>query len=93
MNFICRFGYGGGTSHYPFSGGVAHSDDLIYLFPYPQDSSKFNEDDTKMAQTLVDLWTSFAIDGTPKLSTNNGVNPFQWKPLQGKLIEIEKIQN
>ncbi|XP_055706066.1 glutactin-like [Phlebotomus papatasi] len=60
-----RFGYGEDTSKYPFDGGVAHSDDNIYLFPWPKSVAKLNEEDTKIAQKMVDLWTSFAITGVP----------------------------
>ncbi|GAB0097228.1 hypothetical protein DMENIID0001_128520 [Sergentomyia squamirostris] len=60
-----RHGYGADTSKYPFNGGVAHSNDNLYLFPWPEDKSKLNEKDTKMAQKMVDIWTSFAINGTP----------------------------
>ncbi|GAB0089471.1 hypothetical protein DMENIID0001_040140 [Sergentomyia squamirostris] len=63
-----RFGYGEDTSKYPFEGGVAHSDDNLYLFPWPSNASKLNEKDTKIAQKMVDLWTSFAIDGVPTSS-------------------------
>lgn len=59
-----RFGYGRDTSKYPFDGGVHHSDDNIYMYPYPHPN--LNEEDTKMAQRMVDLWTSFVIDGVPK---------------------------
>lgn len=59
-----RFGYGKDTSIYPFDGGVHHSDDNIYLFPNPY--PELNEEDKKMAQRMVNLWTSFAINGEPK---------------------------
>uniref|UniRef100_A0A182QPB8 Carboxylic ester hydrolase n=1 Tax=Anopheles farauti TaxID=69004 RepID=A0A182QPB8_9DIPT len=63
-----RFGYGANTSHYPFKGGAHHSDDNIYIFPYPNDVTTLNAADTMMSETMVDLWTSFAIDGVPKSS-------------------------
>lgn len=77
-------------SRYPFVGGVHHSDDLIYLFPDPPDVAKLNAADTKIAQSMVDLWTSFAIEGVPKLpqmqsksiETNETVS-FDWKPFEG----------
>ncbi|XP_055302443.1 glutactin-like [Sitodiplosis mosellana] len=81
-----RFGYGGDVSHYPFNGGVSHSDDLIYLFPYPPEVAQLNEDDTKIAKILVDLWTSFAINGTPDLSNSKeGINEVSWQPFLGPL--------
>ncbi|XP_058462863.1 glutactin-like isoform X2 [Malaya genurostris] len=72
-----RFGYGANTSHYPFDGGVHHSDDLMYLFPYPPGQPKLNEQDSKMAQMMIDLWTSFASTGTPKSSLAGA----DWKPM------------
>lgn len=79
-----RFGYGGDVSHYPFTGGVTHSDDLIYIFPYPPDVAELNEEDTKVAQTLVDLWTSFATNGAPELSKNDeGIYAVSWQPFLG----------
>lgn len=59
-----RFGYGRDTSKYPFDGGVHHSDDNIYMYPNPHPN--LNEEDTKMAKRMVDLWTSFVTDGVPK---------------------------
>uniref|UniRef100_A0A182T224 Carboxylic ester hydrolase n=1 Tax=Anopheles maculatus TaxID=74869 RepID=A0A182T224_9DIPT len=61
-----RFGYGSDTSHYPFDGGVHHSNDKLYLFPYPPGRpDTLNEKDTAMAKLMVDLWTSFASEGIP----------------------------
>ncbi|XP_059608241.1 glutactin-like [Phlebotomus argentipes] len=60
-----RFGYGADITKYPFDGGVSHSDDNLYLFPWPESAANLNEEDTKMAKKMVDLWTSFAIDGIP----------------------------
>ncbi|XP_030571274.1 acetylcholinesterase [Drosophila novamexicana] len=57
-----RFGYEFGNSHYPFNGGAHHSDDNIYLFA----THPLQEQDTLMAQNMVELWTSFAISGVPK---------------------------
>ncbi|XP_062562509.1 glutactin-like isoform X2 [Armigeres subalbatus] len=70
-----RFGYGADTSHYPFDGGVHHSDDMMYLFPFPPGKPKLNERDTRMAKQMVDLWTSFAETGVPKSGD------IEWKPM------------
>lgn len=87
MTFCYRFGYGGDVTHYPFSGGVHHSDDLIYLFPYPPNVAKLNEQDTKVSKIIVDLWTSFAINGIPELPNHeNGINALTWQPFLGKFI-------
>lgn len=77
------------STHYPFQGGVSHADDITYLFPYPVEFAKLNENDTKMAKKMVDLWTSFAIDGVPTLSEDhNGLNPVRWTPFSGEEMEI-----
>lgn len=47
---------------FPYVGAVEHEDDLQYLFPMKQ----MNADDVKMAKLMVQLWTSFAIDGVPR---------------------------
>lgn len=60
-----RFGYGADTSHYPFKGGIHHSNDNLYVFPYPKFASNLNARDTIMAKTMVDFWTSFATNGIP----------------------------
>ncbi|ALC45101.1 Est-Q [Drosophila busckii] len=61
-----RFGYEFGNAHYPFNGGVHHSDDNIYLFS----THRLEGDDVRMAQRMVEVWTSFAITGRP-----NGLAP------------------
>ncbi|KAI5742480.1 hypothetical protein M8J77_007687 [Diaphorina citri] len=46
-----------------FPHGVAHSDDLIYLFWDP--TMPLNDREQKQARTMVDLWTNFATYGYP----------------------------
>ncbi|XP_053668307.1 glutactin-like [Anopheles marshallii] len=60
-----RFGYDQDIRHIPFDGGVHHTNDLLYLFPYPPTAAQLNEQDTIMAKKMVDLWTSFIVDGVP----------------------------
>lgn len=62
-----RFGYGADTSHYPFEGGVHHSNDNIYVFPWPEFVSQLNPQDTEMAKKMVKLWATFATNGVPSL--------------------------
>lgn len=84
-----RFGYGADTSHYPFEGGVHHSDDLIYLFPYPPGESKLNEKDTAIAKMMIDLWTSFAASGVPK-SDLTGIEWESMKEYAGPYLHIDE---
>jgi len=44
---------------------VSMGDDNIYLFPFPDTDSKLNRKEKYMAKTMVDLWTSFAMNGVP----------------------------
>ncbi len=76
-----RFGYEEDTSHYPFKGGVSHSDDLIYLFPYPSQVTGLNGADTEMAQKILDLWTSFAAKSSPQKIQNAPGDGFLWAPM------------
>lgn len=62
---------------YPFRDGPHHCDDLLYLFPYPAYASNLNDDDTKMAKKMVNLWTSFAQNKLPESK------PDEWWPVTG----------
>ncbi|PNF36333.1 hypothetical protein B7P43_G00515 [Cryptotermes secundus] len=64
-----KFGYGVPVD-YPFPGGVAHSDDLLYLFPLP--SVVLNSEDRAISRTVVELWTNFAAYSDP--APANGVS-------------------
>lgn len=89
MIFFCSFYDDADTSRYPFQGGITHADDNIYLFPYPSNVAKLNENDTKMAQMMVDLWTSFATNGVPTLPRiQDESNPVQWEPFSGEKINF-----
>lgn len=57
-----KFGYGMQVN-YSFPGGVAHSDDLIYLFPQP--NVVLNSEDRAISRTVVELWTNFATYSDP----------------------------
>ncbi|XP_058123526.1 glutactin-like [Anopheles ziemanni] len=84
-----RFGYGASTAHYPFEGGAHHSNDNIYLFPYPSFAANLNAADTMMSEIMVDLWTSFAIDGVPR--SNRGVPT--WPKVNGPTGPYLHINN
>lgn len=66
-----RFGYEFGNDHYPFEGGVHHSNDNIYLFS----THALNEADTLVAKNMVELWTSFVITGKPSTVNHMDILP------------------
>lgn len=52
------------------------------------DSEKLNENDTKMSEKMIELWTSFAINGIPTMS---GV---QWPSFNGeKMFQTILVQS
>ncbi|XP_054014891.1 carboxylic ester hydrolase-like [Hylaeus anthracinus] len=76
--------------------GVAHEDDLFYLFPEtskeigPQYNIERSENDYKMVDIMIDLWTSFANSSTPVSSHLD--DPKIWKPYkQGGHLKIGNI--
>lgn len=81
-----KFGYGEEV-HYPFPGGVAHSNDLLYLFPTTD--GPLNTADKAVARTMMELWTNFAIHGSPGPAF--GVS--SWPPMGtslGPYLRIDK---
>nr|UYG55611.1 esterase 2 [Geocoris pallidipennis] len=71
LGHLTKFGYGEEVD-YPFPGGVAHSDDLVYLFP--MDSGNLTEDEMVIADIMVKLWTNFATTGDP-----NPIQEVRWE--------------
>jgi acetylcholinesterase len=78
--FPIRFGIFGDTSWFMFEGGVHHTDDLLYLFPYPEDKAQLNADDQAMAKKMVEMWTTFAETGVPKANDMP-----EFKPMSSKV--------
>lgn len=76
---LCRFGYDKPTAYLPFNGGVSHSNDYIYLFPYPKCVATLNAADTEMAKRMVRLWTSFATHGRPEWPL--------WAPVSSMIVD------
>lgn len=66
---------------------VHHADDLFYLFPHPFKNHTLNKDDARVAQTFVDLWTSFAIDGVPKSDKLKK----EWPPLTSEYFCLRHL--
>ena len=88
QTFLYSFDYKGQYNRYPdfdedfdlttpFMAGVTLTDENIYLFPYPQHAELLNVIDMEFAKKMVELWTSFVIDGRP--STIDGV---EWPPME-----------
>lgn len=70
---------------FPYKGVVEHGEDLYYLFPW----TKLNERETKMAKTMVRLWSSFATVGIPSARDV----PY-WPPanrLYGPYLKINEV--
>ncbi|XP_046737847.1 juvenile hormone esterase-like [Diprion similis] len=92
--YLYSFEYEGTLKYsYNFSGGdvknygVTHGDDILYLFrsrhPYfGPPEYQHNENDWKMVDIMVELWTSFATTGTPTTSMFNGTKI--WEPFSSR---------
>uniref|UniRef100_A0A1I8NLM9 Carboxylesterase type B domain-containing protein n=1 Tax=Stomoxys calcitrans TaxID=35570 RepID=A0A1I8NLM9_STOCA len=86
--FLYSFDYAGEFNRYrdmdeehnmqsPFKGGVSLTDEALYLFPYPDHVKKLSPPDEAMAKRMVDLWSSFVINGHPFGSHRSGY----WPPM------------
>ncbi|XP_011296426.1 glutactin [Musca domestica] len=86
--FLYSFDYAGEFNRYrdmdeehnmqsPFKAGVSLTDEALYLFPYPEHVRNLSPPDVAMAKRMVDLWTSFVIDGHPLGSHRSGY----WPPM------------
>ncbi|XP_014273017.1 esterase FE4 [Halyomorpha halys] len=67
--YMYRFSYMGANSFsVAFGGskdlGVCHADDMMYLFSLKLLSSQETEADRRVSRDMVDLWVSFAVNGT-----------------------------
>ncbi|XP_075211345.1 carboxylesterase 4A-like [Lycorma delicatula] len=84
---LTKFGYGEDVN-YPFQGGVAHSDDLIYLFP--DSKGNLSNDEAEIAKTVVKLWTSFARTGKPSVESEPRI---QWPPMSNRFGPYLRIDD
>ncbi|XP_033228530.1 esterase E4-like [Belonocnema kinseyi] len=57
--------------------GVAHAEDLSYLFP-KENLKEISKNDEKILKLMIDLWTSFAINGKP--TSDQLDDPNLWLP-------------
>ncbi|XP_046681276.1 esterase FE4-like [Homalodisca vitripennis] len=83
--YLYLFDYAGMYSHQYIPGtqkplGVAHHDDLIYLFYISTLFPEFNATDTDavMVRTLTSIWTNFATTGVPTVPCKTTA----WQPLR-----------
>lgn len=83
-----RFGYGIDTTSFPFNGGVHHSDDNLYLFPYPAFASTLSGTDIRMSEIMTELWASFATSGRPTVNSLN----FDWEPFSSRNLYQEILK-
>ncbi|XP_037716092.1 esterase B1 [Drosophila subpulchrella] len=64
--------------------GVAHADDICYLFQMAGDESEIREDDLLVTERICKMWANFARQGKPSES---------WKPIQkaqdGKPFQLD----
>uniref|UniRef100_A0A1B6JSG6 Carboxylic ester hydrolase n=1 Tax=Homalodisca liturata TaxID=320908 RepID=A0A1B6JSG6_9HEMI len=77
--YLYLFDYAGMYSH-QYIPGVAHHDDLIYLFYISTLFPEFNATDTDavMVRTLTSIWTNFATTGVPTVPCKTTA----WQPLR-----------
>lgn len=57
----------------PFAVDASLSDDNVYVFPYPVETSQLNAADRSLSRALVTMWVNFATTGVP--NPNSGVWP------------------
>lgn len=98
--FLYSFDYDGEFNRYrdldeehnmqsPFKAGVSLTDEALYLFPYPDHVKNLSPPDESMAKRMVDLWTSFVINGHPFGSHRSGY----WPPmttLYGPYVKLDE---
>lgn len=84
--YYYRFSYLGRYSHvyYPDKKpyGVAHHDDLLYLFYVSVVTPMFNQTDPEntIIEKYTRMWTNFADNGDPNNSTDEYLEKVDWKP-------------
>ncbi|XP_053676821.1 esterase E4-like [Anopheles nili] len=72
--------------YYPYHNNSFHAEDLFYLFPL---GYRLDQQDTEVAKTMVDLWTTFAMRGRPTASAVQKT----WSPVahfNGPYLKIGK---
>ncbi|XP_066249272.1 esterase B1-like [Euwallacea similis] len=72
--------------------GVAHADDLFYLFPtFFTPEIKPGSEEDKHIQRFVKIWTNFAKHGDPTPEPDEDLNHVKWKPVTHDNLEFLDI--
>lgn len=71
--------------------GVCHADELMHLFPIHFLEKPFSDEDIKMSETIITLFTNFATSGNPNKPISLSIN---WEPATGgSAMEYLEIGN
>ncbi|XP_014273009.1 esterase FE4 [Halyomorpha halys] len=87
--YLLRFSYSGKHSYASLTGmsenlGVGHGEDAIYVFSMKGMSIQETETDQQVSKQLIDLWISFAANGTLDIQTvNQNLPKFTFTDYQG----------
>ncbi|CAH1163424.1 unnamed protein product [Phaedon cochleariae] len=68
--------------------GVAHADDLFYLFStFFSPNITIGSEEDKSIQKFVKIWTNFARTGNPTPALDTSLDKCIWKPIEGDAID------
>ncbi|XP_017123520.1 esterase B1 isoform X1 [Drosophila elegans] len=70
--------------------GVAHADDICYIFQMAGDDAEMREDDLLVTERICKMWASFARDGKPSESWTPIQKPQADKPFQLDCLLIDR---
>lgn len=74
--------------------GVGNGDELMYLFPILQGLFRpLNNDDLKFSHRLIQLFTTFAKEGKPRIEMGREIPDFEWHPVVATNISHLNIGN
>lgn len=74
--------------------GACHGDELSYLFAdtmFGTEVPDTTSADFKMIQTMVELWTNFAISGDPNKPGSMQTNGIKWDPVPDKRLPYKVL--
>eukprot|EP00099_Drosophila_melanogaster_P016188 NP_536784.1 cricklet [Drosophila melanogaster] len=70
--------------------GVAHADDICYLFQMAGDETEMNRDDLMVTERLCEMWANFARDGKPSPIWKPVKKPHNGEPIQLDCLLIDR---